>query len=110
LSAPDGDALFNQRLHQTACLAKHLKDYNVGFADYRKAERIIESYDFDWGQYKTMAPLHLIIKDGKVHQLPQRNYNVLFFAEAMHDLANTVTYVDDVYPARNELNIYWEYA
>lgn len=110
-SAPESDNLFNQKVQATACLAKHLKDhFNVGIMDYRKAENIIESYDWDWGQFKQMAPLQIVVKDGKVYQLPQKNYNVIYYAEAIKALDSAATYVDNVYAPRNELNIFWEYA
>lgn len=64
------------------CLARHLGDkYNVGFIDYRKGENVLESYDWIWGQWAMMAPLQLVIKDGMLYQLPQKNYNMLYYAE-----------------------------
>lgn len=55
--------------------------YNVGFGDYRKAENILESFDFVWGQFGMMAPLQLIIKDGLIYQLPQSNIHMVYYAE-----------------------------
>lgn len=92
-------------------MAKHLKgQFNVGFSDVRKAENILESYDWEWGQFKTMAPLQIMIKDGKVYQLPQKNLNLIYYAEAIKAIETVAVYIENVYPPRDELNIFWEYA
>lgn len=110
LSAPTGDGLFNTRVARHACLAKHLSHlYNIGFGDYRKAENILESYDFEWGQYGMMAPLQLVIKDGMLYQLPQSNIHLIYYAEFLQKLEESV-YITPVLLPRNELNIYWEYV
>lgn len=66
--SPDSDNLFSETVQRSICLARHLGDeFNVGFGDYRKGERVLESYDWEWGQYSKMAPLQIIVKDGKVY-------------------------------------------
>lgn len=57
-----------------------------------------------------MAPLQLVIKDGMVYQLPQKNYNVLWYAEAVAAIEENADYKHPVRYARNEINIFWEYA
>lgn len=112
MGAPDGDQLATSIFVSSICIARHLKnEFNVGFADYRKAERILESYDWSWGQYAKMAPLQIVIKDGKVYQLPQSNFGMIYYTEAVtKQLEKTAVMVAPVKPARTELNIYWEYA
>ena len=105
-----GDGLFSSRMQRLGCLAKHLKGiYNVGFGDYRKSENVLESYDFEWGQYGMLAPLQLVIKDGTVYQLPQSNINMVYYAEFLHQL-DQAALTTKVLPPRNEINIVWEYA
>lgn len=94
-----------------SCIAKHLKnDFNAGVIDYRKGENIIESYDFEWGNFGKMAPLLLMIKDGKMYQLPQKSYNILYFAGAVLNIEKAAVYTAPVYETRNELNILVEYV
>ena len=104
------ESLFEQKIMTSYCLAKHLKGkFNIGFGDYRKGENILESYDFKYGSFAKLAPLQLVIKDGIVYQLPQRNYNVLWYAEAVAAIEENADYKHPVRYARNEINIYWEY-
>ena len=107
----EGDNLLNGRIQRLACIATYLGDqYNVGFGDIRKGENILESYDFDWGQYAYMAPLQMIIKNGIMYQLPQKkSIHVVIYAEMLANLEKAAVYKAPVYSPRNELNIYWEY-
>lgn len=92
-------------------MGRHLKGmYNVGLLDYRKGENILESYDFQWGQWGYLAPLLLVVKDGGLFQLPQKNFDILYYTEALHSIEATASYKSGVYYPRNELNIFWEYA
>jgi hypothetical protein len=110
MGAPSGDGLFNTRIARHACMAKHLSHlYNFGFGDYRKGENILESYDFEWGQFGMMAPLQLVIKDGTLYQLPQSNIHLIYYAEYLQKLSESVVITPVLLP-RNELNIYWEYV
>jgi hypothetical protein len=109
----EGDNLLNGRIQRLACIATYLGDqYNVGFGDIRKGENILESYDFDWGQYAYMAPLQMVIKGGKMYQLPQKNLNMIYYAEYLSilDEPGSIKYKAPIYPPRNELNIYLEYT
>jgi hypothetical protein len=93
------------------CIGRHLKGiYNVALLDYRKGENILESYDFNWGQWAFLAPLLLVVKDGTLYQLPQKNFDILYYTEALHSLEATTNYKAPVYYPRNEINIFWEYA
>ncbi len=85
----------------------------MGFGDYRKAENIIESYDFVWGQFGMLAPLQTIIKDGILYQFAQNNIHILYYAEYLavfEEKKQNIVYTSPVLYPRNELNIYWEYA
>jgi hypothetical protein len=93
------------------CLSRYLGDeYNFGFGDYRKSENVLESYDFEWGQYGNMAPLSLYIEGGQLYQLPQRNFAIFQYAELLKKVKDDHVYSAPVYAPRNELNIFWEYA
>jgi hypothetical protein len=66
-------------------MGRHLKGlYNVALLDYRKGENILESYDINWGQWAMLAPLYIIVKDGVLYQLPQKNFDILYYTEALH--------------------------
>jgi hypothetical protein len=115
LSGPQSDSLFNSRIARAGCIAKHLGHlYNVGFGDYRKAENILESFDFVWGQFGMMAPLQTVIKDGTLYQFEQNNMHLIYYAEYLAVVSDenrkNVAYTSPVLAPRNELNIYWEYA
>lgn len=113
LGSYQSDSLFNSRVQRAGCIAKHLGHlYNVGFGDYRKAENIIESYDFVWGQFGMLAPLQTVIKDGTLYQFAQNNIHILYYAEylaVLEEKKQNIVYTSPVLYPRNELNIYWEY-
>jgi hypothetical protein len=109
--SPDTDDLFSKTVQRSVCIARHLGDeFNVGFGDYRKEEKVLESYDWEWGQYSKLAPLQIIVKDGKVFQLPQKNFVFVYYTEAIHALDKSSVMTAPVYASRNDLNIYWEYT
>ena len=61
------DVMDNQ-IFKLVCMVRYLSDkYNVGFADYGKSENFMESYDFEWGKYAKVSPLHLLIKDNTLY-------------------------------------------
>lgn len=109
--APDADSLFSSILQKSICIARHLGDvYNVGFGDYRAGEMILETYDFEWGQYAKMAPLQLVVKEGILYQLPQSNFPIIYYTEALKAIEKEAAYKAPVSAARDDLTIYWEYA
>jgi hypothetical protein len=77
----------------------------VGFGDYRKAENILESFDFVWGQFGMMAPLQMVIKDGTLYQFEQNNMHLLYYAEYLAVIFDknrkNVAYISPVYAPRN---------
>jgi hypothetical protein len=42
--------------------------------------------------------------------LPQKNFGFVYYAEAIHALESNSVMTAPVYAARNDVNIYWEYA
>ena len=42
--------------------------------------------------------------------MPQKNFGFVYYAEAIHALESNSVMTAPVYAARNEVNIYWEYA
>jgi len=111
MGRPEGDKVTEGRIELLICLSRYLADeFHFGFGDYRKSENILESYDFEWGQYGTMAPLSLYIEGGQLYQFAQRNYAIFQFAEAVKRVKEEHEYSTPVVAPRNELNIFWEYA
>lgn len=109
-NAFDNDVLCSRTIQNSGCVAENLGDeFNVGFIDYRGGEMVLETYDWNWSRHWRMAPLQIIVKDGKIYQLPQKNYQMIFYAEAIKALGDHAVYEVPAMKARNDLNIYWEY-
>ena len=59
----------NRMLISLMCLAKHYgDDILYGFVDFKKGEKIIETYDYDM-HYGQMAPYLMFFKDGMAYHL-----------------------------------------
>ena len=91
------------------CLAKHHGDsVNYGFADYKKAEKIIESYDYEL-HYGTLAPYYLYFKDGTAYHMQNANYNTREIIKFFGNATANARWIEPIRPARNELNIFVQY-
>lgn len=100
----------NLMMVKIMCLAKmHGEDYNYGFADFKKGEMILESYDYSM-QYGTMAPYLLFFKDGKAHHLASKNWNPKEITTFMTNYTMESRWTEPIRPARNSLSIFIEYA
>ena len=65
----------NLMMKKIMCLDKHFGDnVNYGFVDFKKGEKIIESYDYEM-HYGQMAPYLMWFKDGKAYHMLSKNWS-----------------------------------
>ena len=92
------------------CLADIYPDEaHYGFVEFKKGERIIESYDYEM-QYGQMAPYLMYFKDNTAHHLRSKNWSPKDIIQFMGNYTLESRWTEPVRRARNKVNLFIEYA
>merc|ERR1719253_517844 len=90
----------NQMIIKLNCLAEVFADEaHYGFIDFKKGERIMESYDYEM-QYGQMAPYLMFFKDNTAYHLRSKNWSPKDIIEFMGNYTLESRYIEPVRRAR----------
>jgi len=110
LSQSQSQQTTNSMILKLNCLAQVFpEEAHYGFIDFKKGERIIESYDYEM-QYGQMAPYLMYFKESTAYHLKSKNWSPKDIVEFMGNYTLESRYNEPVRRARNKVNLFLEYA
>jgi hypothetical protein len=88
-------------------------DMNLAFLDYRAHEEIFEAYNYKFGYYDKSIPYYMIAHEGKMHHIEHEKNSLDFWINYWKLISSGAeldpSRVESIKPARNAVNIFWEY-